>query len=83
MKPINCLPIIYRNILNTFYLIKCIQTLHDGRIFVRQHQALLAQPEPLRLKRPSAQHQHRNVRMRQHLLGFTAQEQSLDAFSTV
>ena len=33
--------------------------------------------------RGSAQHQHRNVRMRQHLLGFAAQQQTFDAFATV
>ncbi len=31
----------------------------------------------------SAQHQHRNVRVRQHLLRFAAQQQSFDAFATM
>lgn len=31
----------------------------------------------------SAQHQHRNVRMRQHLLGFAAQQQAFDAFAAM
>lgn len=30
-----------------------------------------------------AQHQHRNVRMRQNVLGFAAQQQALDAFAPV